>query len=67
MSYKEDFFRLCEEIELELLYRLGIFEEELKVIEEYYKTKHDYLASYSYKHGLKKLQELKSKLMEVVR
>ena len=67
MSYKEKFLKLCEDIELELLYRLGILEEELRAIEEYYKVKHDYLSSYSYKHGLNRLEEMKKKLMEVVR
>lgn len=67
MTYKDQFLQLCEEIELELAYRLGADPEELKAIEEYFKIKHDYLASYSYKHGVRKLEELKKKLMEVVR
>ena len=67
MTYKDEFFKLCEDIELELLYRLGVLEEELKAIEEYFKVKHDYLASYSYEHGIKRLEELKRKLMEVLR
>lgn len=67
MGYKEEFLRLCEEIELEILYRSGISEDELRVIEEYFKSKYDYLASYSYKHGIKRLEELKREIMEVVR
>ncbi len=67
MTYKDQFLQLCEDIELELTYRLGADPEEMRVIEEYFKIKHDYLASYSYKHGIKRLEELRKKLMEAVR
>ncbi len=69
MSYKEQFQKLCEDIELELTYRLGADPEELKAIEEYFRVKHDceYAGGIAYKHGIKKLEELKGKLMEVVR
>lgn len=67
MTYKDQFLQLCEDIELELAYRLGADLEELKAIEEYFKIKHDYLYAHSYKHGIKKLEELRKKLMGAVR
>ena len=69
MTYKDQFFQLCEDIELELLYRLGATQEELKAIEEYFRTKHDceYAGGIAYKHGIRKLEEIKKKLMEAVR
>ena len=68
-SYKEQFKSLCEEIELELAYNLGASPEELKVVEEYFKLKHDceYAGGIAYKHGIKKLEKLKKRMMEVVR
>lgn len=69
MSYKQWFYQLCEDVELELIYRLGVSPEELKAIEEYFRVKHDYehAGGIAYKHGIKKLEEVRTKLMEVVR
>ncbi len=69
MTYKQQFLQLCEDIELELAYRLGADKEELKAIEEYFRVKHDceYAGGIAYKHGIRKLEEVRAKLMEVVR
>ncbi len=67
MSNKEAFFELCRDIELELMYRFGMLEEELRAVEEYFRIKHRYTDSASYKHGLRRLQEFKDRLMGTVR
>jgi len=62
VRYKEEFEKLCKELELELVYRLGITEDELKVVEEYFKIKHDAISAggIAYKHATTKLNLLKS-------
>jgi len=69
MNYKQQFQRLCEDIELELAYNLGASPEELKAIEEYFRLKHDceYAGGIAYKYGIKKLEKLRKRMMEVVR
>ena len=69
MTYKEQFQRLCEDIELELAYNLGASPEELKAVEEYFKLKHncEYAGGIAYKHGIRKLEQMKRRLMGVVR
>jgi len=61
MSVKDQFQALCDEIELELIYRLGIDEGDMKLIDEYFRLKYEtqFSGGISYKHNIKKLESIK--------